>query len=271
MQGEWHSLHPDEVLSALASRHSGLSEAEAKARLLRYGPNELKGKKRTPPIVVFFRQFFSPLIYVLLVAVIISFIVGHFLDAAVILGVLLLNAVIGFIQETRAERAMEALIRLAAPKATIRRDSNITLIPAREIVPGDIFLLETGDRVPADARLIEASNLKVNEATLTGESMPVDKHTDVLGKQVPVAERKNLIYTGTIVTYGRAVAVAIKTGMSTEIGQIATAIQEVKPEKTPLQKSIGKLSQYILALFLGVCSLLFAAVTISLGLGFLGP
>lgn len=268
MEKQWHSLGSDEVLLALSSTRSGLTEAEARARLLQYGPNELKGKKKTPPIVVFLRQFLSPLIYVLLVAVIISFVVGHFIDAGVILGVLLLNAIVGFVQETRAERAMEALIQMAAPKAKVEREGRVKLIPAREIVPGDILFLESGDRVPADARLIEVSNLKVNEATLTGESMPVDKHTEALGGTVPVAERKNLIYMGTIVTYGRATAVAARTGMSTEIGKIATAIEEVKLEQTPLQKNISKVSRYLIGLFLGACGLLIA-VGLLKGLGWL--
>jgi len=263
---QWHNISSDEALLALDSKRSGLTETEAKARLLQYGPNELRGKKKTPPILVFLRQFLSPLIYVLLVAAIISVVVEHFIDAGVILGVLLLNAVAGFMQETRAERAMEALIQMAAPKARVRRDGGVQLLPAREIVPGDILLFETGDRVPTDARLIEVSNLKVNEATLTGESMPVDKHTEALGEAVPVAERKNLIYMGTIVTYGRAAAMAVRTGMSTEIGKIATAIQEVKPKKTPLQKSIGKLSQYIIVIVLGVCSML-VVVGLFKGLG----
>lgn len=258
MEEAWHNLNPDEALKALDSKRSGLTVAEAGARLLQYGPNLLKGRKKTPPILVFLRQFFSPLIYVLLVAAIISIIVEHFIDAWVILGVLLLNAIIGFVQETRAEKAMEALIQMAAPRARVRRDGSINMVPAREIVPGDILLFETGDKVPADARLIEASNLKVNEATLTGESVPVDKHTKSLAGELPIAERKNQVFMGTIITYGRATAMVVKTGMSTEMGKIATGIQEVKPEKTPLQKSISKLSQYIVGLFLGVCALLVA-------------
>jgi Ca2+-transporting ATPase len=163
MREQWHSLRSDEVLLALNSGRSGLTEAEAGTRLLQYGSNELKGKKKTPPIVAFLRQFLSPLIYVLLVAAIISVVVEHFIDAGVILVVLLLNAVVGFMQEMRAEKAMEALIQMAAPRARIRRDGRVRLLPAKEIVPGDILLLETGDRVPTDARLIEVSNLKVNE------------------------------------------------------------------------------------------------------------
>ncbi len=268
MAEQWHNLNSNETLRVLNSKRSGLSETEARTRLLQYGLNELKAKKKTPPIVVFFRQFLSPLIYVLLAAVIVSVVVEHFIDAAVIAGVLLLNAVIGLIQETRAERAMEALKEMAAPKARIRRDGSIKQITAREIVPGDILLLETGDKVPADARLIELSNLKVNEAALTGESMPVDKHTKALGEAVPLAERKNLAYMGTIVSYGKAIAMAVTTGMSTEIGKIAVALQEIEPERTPLQKSVSKLSKYIIAIFLGILALLVVAGILR-GLGWL--
>jgi len=258
MNEQWYNLSPDEALQVLNSKRAGLEAAEAGSRLLRYGPNQLQGRKKTPPVLVFLRQFLSPLIYVLLVAVAISFIVGHFMDAWVILGVLILNAIIGFMQETRSEKAMEALIRMAAPQATVRRNGNVRNIPAREIVPGDILLFESGDKVPSDARLIEASNLKVNEATLTGESVPVDKHTRPLPGELSVSERKNMVFMGTVVTYGRAIAVVVKTGMTTEIGKIAIGIQEVKPEKTPLQKSISKLSRYIIGLFLGICVLLVA-------------
>ncbi|MBN1176378.1 MAG: HAD-IC family P-type ATPase [Dehalococcoidales bacterium] len=256
MNEHWYNYSPEEVLQAQDSRHAGLTDDEVKARLLQHGPNQLEGRKKTPPVLVFFRQFLSPLIYVLLVAVAISFVVGHFMDAWVILGVLILNAVIGFMQETRAEKAMEALIRMTAPQATVRRDGKVANISARDIVPGDILLFDSGDKVPADARLIEASNLKVNEATLTGESVPVDKHTGAIPGELTVAGRKNMVFMGTVVTYGRAAAVVVRTGMATEMGKIATGIQEVTPEQTPLQKSIGKLSKYIIGLFLGICVLL---------------
>ena len=265
---QWHHLSQEEALKTLDSRRSGLSNAEARERLVKYGPNKLKGKKKTPPVLVFLRQFISPLIYVLVIAVIISVIVGHFIDAGVIAGVLIFNAIIGFIQERRAEAAMEALIKMAAPRARVRRDGKIDSLPASGIVPGDIVLLETGDKVPVDARLIEASNLKVNEAALTGESVAVDKHTKALSGEVPVADRKNLVYMGTVVTYGRATALVVRTGMSTEMGKIATGIQEVKPEKTPIQESIGKLSRYIIFLFLGVIGILIV-VGLVRGLGWL--
>ncbi|RJQ39889.1 MAG: hypothetical protein C4555_02465 [Dehalococcoidia bacterium] len=220
----WHGISPEAALQVFGSRRSGLTDDEVRERLARYGHNELKAKGRVSPVLVFLKQFLSPLIYVLLVAAIISVAVGHLLDAGVITVAVLVGAVIGYVQETRAQKAMEALLRMAAPKATVRRDTRMREVLTREIVPGDILLLEAGDKVPADARLIEVSNLKVNEATLTGESMPVEKHSETLGEPVPVAERKNLVFMGTVVTYGRATAVVFGTGMSTEIGKIATVI-----------------------------------------------
>jgi len=255
----WYQIDPDKAIAALGSTRSGLTTDEAKARLLRYGLNQLKGKKKTPTAIVFLRQFLSPLVYILFVAAIIKALVGGYLDAGVILGVLVLMASIGFFQETRAEKAMEALMQLAASKAKVRRDGEVQVVLAREIVPGDIVIVEAGDKVPADARLIEVSNLKVNEAPLTGESMPLDKHSDNLHEEVPIADRKNMVHIGTVATYGRATAVVTSTGMDTEIGKIAAAITEVKPEKTPLQKSISRLSRYILFLVLGVCALLVIA------------
>jgi len=256
MDEKWYNLTVDKSLSALGIGRGGLSAAEVTARLQQYGYNQLQRRKKASPVLVFLSQFLSPLIYILLVAVVISFIVGHYMDAFVILGVLILNAIIGFTQETRAEKAMEALIQMAAPKADVRRDGAIRTVPARELVPGDIVLLETGDKVPADSRIIEASNLKANEAALTGESVAVDKYTRAFSGDLPVAERKNMLFMGTVITYGRATALVVGTGMDTEIGRIATGIQEVKPEKTPLQKSIARLSRYIIGLFLGVCVLL---------------
>ncbi|MBN1161889.1 MAG: HAD-IC family P-type ATPase [Dehalococcoidales bacterium] len=256
MTEQYYNIPTEQVLRGLESSRSGLASSEAKDRLLRHGPNLLAGKKKTPPVVVFLQQFLSPLIYVLLIAGVISIIAGHLTDALVVFGVLLINAVIGFLQETRAEKAMEALIRMAAPKASVRRDGVVKDIPARDIVPGDILLLETGDKVPADARLLEASNLKLSEAILTGESVPVDKHTGALKDELSIPYRKNMVFMGTVVAYGRATAVATETGMNTEMGKIATSIRDVKPEKTPVQKSIGRLSRYLIILFLGACALL---------------
>jgi Ca2+-transporting ATPase len=254
----WYRAPVDDVLREFDSKRSGLEQAEVEARLQRYGRNELRTKKKTSSVLVFLRQFLSPLIYVLLAAAIVSVVVEHYIDAWVILGVLLINAIIGFVQETRAETAMEALMKMAAPRARIRREGNVRSIPIGQIVPGDIVLLESGDKVPADARLIDVSNLKVSEAALTGESVAVDKHTKPIYGDISLADRKNMVYSGTTIAYGRATAVVVRTGMATAIGEIATAIHEIKPEATPLQKSISKLSKYILGIVLGIIGILIA-------------
>jgi len=253
---DFHAINVDETLQALQSRRSGLTNEEAKERLVDYGPNELQTGKKESLAMIFFKQFLSPLIYVLLFAVILAIAMGHVIDSIVIVIAILVGAIIGFVQETRARNAMEALTRMAAPKATVRRGGKVMEVPTKEIVPGDIILLESGDKVPADARLIDLSNLKVSEAALTGESMPVEKYTKVLDKTTPVSDKRNLVFMSTVVNYGRANAVVVSTGMSTEIGKIAGAIGETKAEKTPLQKNIDKLSWYLIIVFLAAASML---------------
>ncbi len=261
MDTKFYNSSPEEVLGEIGSRPEGLTAAEAAERLVKYGPNLLEGRKKDSFFKKFFSQFLSPLIYVLLAAVIISFIVGNHTDAWIVLAVIILNAVIGYIQESKAEKAMEALMKMAAPKASVRRENRRTDIPTSEIVPGDIILLEAGDRVPADGRLIETSNLKVNEATLTGESVAVDKVTKAVSGELSVSERKNSVFMGTVVTYGRGTAAVTSTGMSTEMGRIAASLSAVEDEKTPLQKSIGKLSRYLVIFFLA-----FSAVLVVVGM-----
>ena len=261
-------MTPEEALINLSSSSNGLSAEESRRRLQQFGPNELKAKKQTPIILVFLQQFLNPLIYVLLVAAIISVVARHFLDAIVIFGVLVLNAGIGTFQETQAEKAMKALMDMAAPKAKVRRSGNIEIIAAREIVPGDILLFESGDKVPADIRLIEAVNLKSNESALTGESMPVDKIITPVDSDSAIADQANVLFMSTIITNGRGTGVAVLTGMNTEMGKIATGIEEVKHEDTPLQKNISRLSRYLMFTFVGVCALL-VAIGILQGLGLL--
>ena len=253
---EWHSFSADEALEALGSRVSGLSESEAKALLAVHGPNILEAKRSTPAVVLFLKQFLNPLIYVLLGAAILSVVLGHYMDSGVILVVLILNAVIGFVQEQQAAKAMEALVRMTAPKAQVRRGDTAMSIAVGEIVPGDIILLESGNRIPADARIIEETNLKVIEASLTGESASVDKEVDPLPHEATVAERNNMVFMGTIVTHGRAAAVVASTGMKTQIGAIATALRDVKEEPTPVEKSISTLSRYLVILILGIIAAL---------------
>jgi Ca2+-transporting ATPase len=256
MNEQWHSLQPDEVLESLKSRRSGLSSDEAAARLLQHGPNELAVRKKSPAVILFLRQFLSPLIYVLFGAAVISLAVAHYIDAGVIMTVLLLNAIIGYVQETRSEKAMQALLALAAPRAKVLRDSAPQLVAAREVVPGDILILEAGDRVPADARLLEVANLSVDESMLTGESVTVEKRSHIVDSGATLADRVNLAHMGTVVTSGRAAAVVTATGASTEMGRIVSALEAVVSEPSPLQKSIARLSRFILVLFLSLCALL---------------
>jgi Ca2+-transporting ATPase len=256
MDDNWYNLTTDKALEKLGTSLTGLDAAEAESRLAQHGPNELPRKKKVPSVVLFIRQFLSPLIYVLLGAVAVSAAVGHYIDAGVIAGVLLINAVIGYVQESRSERAMEALLELTAPRAKVLRGSEVHLVPAREVVPGDIVRLEAGDRVPADARLLESSNLGVDESMLTGESVAVEKRSHPLDGDVTLADRVNMVHTGTVVTSGRATAAVVVTGPATEMGRIVTALEEVEQEPTPLQRGIARLSRFILLLFLGLCALL---------------
>lgn len=265
-QQNWWAQAVDAVLEKLGSGRDGLTPEEASRRLARYGPNELARKKGPSRLMLFLRQFASPLIYVLLAAAVVSAFLQHFIDAGVIVGVLVLNAVIGFIQEAGAEKAIQSLLEMAAPKADVRRGGVIFSIPSREIVPGDIVLLESGDRIPADGRLIEAFNLKMSEAALTGESAPVDKNTGAIPPDIGVADRTNMVFLGTTVTFGRGTAAVTATGMTTELGKIAASLEETPEEKTPLEESVAEFGRYIIILFLGIVGVLLA-VGLYRGLG----
>src|SRR4030042_2072575 len=254
---KWHNLAVEDTLKELDASRSGLSEEKAKERLQQYGPNELTEKGKRSAVMVFLRQFASPLIYILLVAALIEFIVMHKpTDAAVILTVLMVNSIVGFIQESRAERAMEALKRLAVPYAKVLREGAITEISASHLVPGDIIILEAGDKIPVDARLIEAASLSVDESILTGESVPVEKFTGAIKGEAVVADMGNMAHMGCAVVNGRGVAVVTSTGMNTEIGKITGQIQEVKPPPTPLQRNVSRLGRYIGILVLGIIGVL---------------
>jgi Ca2+-transporting ATPase len=256
MAENWHVLAPADTLAKLGSRISGLTEAEVRALQAKYGPNSLEEKASKSALAVFIGQFASPLIYVLMAAAVVSAATGHIVDTLTIIGVLIINAVIGFIQETRAEKAMAALRDLAAPRSRVRRDGKLRDIPASDLVPGDIIIVENGDRVPADARLLEIASLRVNESSLTGESLPVEKSLATLPGDVTIADRKNMLFQSTAVTQGKAVAVVTATGMSTELGRIAGSLAGISEEKTPLQKSISRLSNYLVVVLLGVCALI---------------
>jgi Ca2+-transporting ATPase len=248
----------EEVLSQLnTSRRTGLTSHEAQKRLRKYGQNKLEKKKELSPLIIFARQFKSFLIAILIVAAVISAFIQYFIDTAVILSIVILNAVLGFVQEYRAEKALAALEKLVALEARVIRGEHEIKIPATELVPGDIIVLEQGYKVPADARLIEAINLKVNEASLTGESLPVAKHTDLVKENAVVAERKNCIFSSTIITNGRALAVVTSTGMSTEVGKIAELIKEAEERATPLQRKLVGVARTLGIAIILICTIIF--------------
>ena len=253
-----HHLPAEEVCQQLeVDPSTGLSSAEARKRLEAYGPNELEQKAGTPAWVLFLHQFKSPLIYVLLAAAVVAAALGEFKDAGVILGVLLINAIIGFIQEGRAERSMATLKKLTSPQAHVRREGRPVTIPGREVVPGDILILSAGDRVAADARLIETAALIALEGALTGESTGVNKRVEPLPEETPLADRKNMVYAGTVIASGRGVAVVVATGMQTELGKIATLVQEAGETATPLQVRLKKFSRLIIGVVLSAMALVF--------------
>jgi Ca2+-transporting ATPase len=252
----WHNLEISEVLTSLDSKREGLSQGEAQRRLAQFGPNELAEKKKISPWVIFLEQFKNFLIIILLVAVALSAVMGEVADAIVIFAIVLFAAGLSFIQEYRAERAMEALKRMAAPSASVLRDRMEIEISATELVPGDIILLRTGDKIPADARLIDAVNLKTDEASLTGESIPLEKTGKAVMGEASIGDRKNMVFTGTAAVYGRGLAVITATGMSTEFGKIATMLQEVEKERTPLQVNLDHLGKWIAIGALALCFIL---------------
>ncbi|MEM2109903.1 MAG: HAD-IC family P-type ATPase, partial [Candidatus Odinarchaeota archaeon] len=260
MEKEWYSMKEEELYKELKTSPTGLSKEEAKKRLLEYGTNELQRLKRKSKIKLFIEQFKNVLIIILLVAALISVILGEILDAAVIGVIVVLNAVIGFIQEYKAEKAIEALKEMAAPQTIVIRDGKETPIPAKELVPGDIILIDTGDRLPADVRLIEASGLKIDESSLTGESTPVKKNIEpIKNGLVTLAERANMGFSGTVVTSGYGKGIVTATGMSTEIGQIATMIQEEEDKETPLQRKLDTLGKKIGQIVIVLCVIVFIA------------
>ncbi len=237
----WHSRDLAEVYAELDSSPAGLTSAEAARRLAQYGPNELQAAARVSPWAILLAQFQNVLIIILLIATGLSLLLGHGIESIAIMVIVLFAVLLGFIQEYRAERAIEALRRLAAPNATVLRDGVEQAIPARDLVPGDVVLLHAGDRVPADLRLIEAVNLQIEEAALTGESLPVEKTVDLLvPATAPVGDRRNMVYAGTSVSYGRGRGIVVATGMQTEFGTIATMLQTIETGRTPLQENLDR-------------------------------
>ncbi|MCK4482327.1 HAD-IC family P-type ATPase, partial [Candidatus Bathyarchaeota archaeon] len=254
MSKPWHSMEIKEVMRALNVTMNGLSSEEVQRRLQEFGPNELKKEKRKSPFKLFLEQFTDILIIILLIATALSFAVGEAYDGIVIIAIVMACAVLGFTQEYKAEKALEALKKMTAPTATVLRDGKELELQTRDVVPGDVILLHTGDKVPADARLIEAINMKTDEASLTGESTPVNKNVKPLPEETIVSDRRNAVFTGTVVVYGRGKAVVTSTSMDTEFGKIARMVQVTEEEETPLEKRMGHVGKWIGLLSIAVCA-----------------
>jgi len=251
-----HTQTADGVLAALNTSAQGLSTEEAQRRLGEYGPNRLPEAAKQSPVKRFLLQFHNILIYVLLVASVITAALGHWTDSGVILAVVIVNAIVGFLQEGKAEKAMEALHQMLAPKAHVLRNNHRVSLDGAELVPGDIVLLEAGDRVPADCRLIQAHGLGVQEAVLTGESVPVDKQLDPVALDAPLGDRHNMVFSGTLVTGGQGQAVVVGTGSNTEIGRVSNMLAGVESLATTLTRQISIFSRWLTLMILLVAVIL---------------
>ncbi|MGD8543689.1 MAG: cation-translocating P-type ATPase [Candidatus Bathyarchaeota archaeon] len=273
MSKEWHAMKTEELMVTLKASEKGLSAEEAERRLQEFGPNELVERKRITPLQIFLGQFKDVFVIMLLVAIVISLLVAwyktsiapsaegsldEYVDAITIGAIVVLNSVVGFVQEYRSEKAMEAMKKMTAPKARVLRDGKEMLIPAKEVVPGDIVVLEAGDRIPADGRLLEVVDLKTDEAVLTGESTPVEKITGVLDEKTSVADRKNSVFMATHITYGRGRTVITSTGMSTEFGKVAEMVQAVEAVDTPLKQKLARFAKKLGIIIVVICAIIFA-------------
>lgn len=256
-KSNWHTKTVEDVLKQLSTNAlNGLKSEEIKERARHFGTNELTESNKKKPLVILLEQFTSTLVIILIIAALISGFLGKPTETIAILAIVILFAVLSFIQEYRAEKAMLALKGLTIPLVKVKRDGMLVEVSAKELVPGDIIIMETGNLVPADVRLIESVNLRIQESALTGESEPVDKEVDVIKiENIPVGDRKNMGYMGTIVTYGHGKAVVVNTGMRTELGKIATLIQEVKSEMTPLQRRLNQVGKTMAVLGVSVAAL----------------
>jgi Ca2+-transporting ATPase len=258
----WHTLPKESVASELSSDvQNGLSDETAAKRLEEIGPNELVERGTKSPWKILWEQLTGIMVVILIVSALVSFFLEEYTDTVIIMIIVVLNALLGFTQEYRAEQAMAALKKMAVPHVRVRRNGTIHEILARELVPGDLVLLEAGNVIPADGRLVDIANLRIQEAVLTGESEPVEKINQALGNEnLPLGDRRNLAYMGTIVTYGRGSMLITETGMATQLGHIANMLQSVEQEQTPLQRRLEQLGRG-----LAVAALIIVAIVFALG------
>jgi magnesium-transporting ATPase (P-type) len=257
----WHAEKTENVFETLGTTADGLSQEEATNRLSKYGPNRLPEPKTRGPFLRFLYQFHNVLIYVLMIAGAVTAMLEHWVDASVIFGVVLLNALIGFIQEGKAENALKAIRQMLSPHAMVMRDGRRTTISAEQLVPGDIVLLQSGDKVPADLRLVRVKGLQIQESILTGESMAVEKITEPVDEQAVIGDRRCMAYSGTLVTHGQGTGVVVTTGAETEIGRISTLVSEVESVMTPLLRQMAQFGRWLTLAILGI-----ALVTFTFGI-----
>ena len=256
---DFYRQTPEELFSKFESSPQGLSQKEAELRLEKYGSNSLQEKKKKPAWLLFLGQFKDFMILILAASALISGIVGDLTDSIIILVILVLNAILGFVQEYRAEKAMESLKKMTETQSKAKRDGQLRSLLSYELVPGDIIAVEAGNMVPADLRLIETFSLKIDESSLTGESVPIDKQTKIPeGEKLNPGDQLNMAFKGTLITNGRALGLVVATGMTTEIGKIASLLQENTPQ-TPLQQRMHRFGKVLSYLILGICAVLFAA------------
>ncbi|HDH52935.1 MAG TPA: cation-transporting P-type ATPase, partial [Nitrospirae bacterium] len=260
IERHWHHLPEDEVLDLLESdRENGLDIFEVEHRQKRFGPNVITAKKGKGPLMRFLLQFHQPLIYILMAAGIITSFLQEWVDAGVIFGVVMVNAIIGFMQESKAVKALEALAQTMTTEATVLRSGEKQRISAEELVPGDVVLLQSGDKVPADMRLIYIRDIQVDESALTGESVPVGKRQESLGHDTILADRQNMAYASTLVTYGQGRGIVVATGDNTEVGRISQLISAVEELETPLTRKIAHFSHILLYVILALAAVTFIA------------
>jgi len=261
----WHASETDEVFNELSSTAEGLSKDEAQQRLLKYGANRLKPANKKSALARFLAQFHNLLIYVLIVAGFVTAMLGHWIDSGVIMGVVIINAIIGFIQEGKAEKSLDAIRNMLSLQAVVKRDGDAISLPAEQLVPGDVVLLQSGDKVPADLRLFKVRELRIDEAMLTGESLPVEKNTAPVTDHASIGDRKCLAYSGTLISQGQAQGVVVATGDHTEIGRISSMLGQVEMLTTPLLRQMAVFAQW---LTLGICTI--ATATFTYGVFFHG-
>jgi magnesium-transporting ATPase (P-type) len=262
---DWHARRADEVLAALETRHAGLSSSEAAARLAAHGPNALPEPRARHPVVRFLAQFNNALIYFLLAAAVAALALGHTVDAAVIVAVVVVNALVGFLQEGKAEKALAAMRRLISPRAAVLRDGSRRSVDVASLVPGDVVLLEAGDRVPADLRLLRSRGLLIDEALLTGESVPAQKKEEPAPGHAELGDRHSMAFSGTLVAAGQARGVAVATGPRTQIGRISALLQQVEELTTPLLRQMNRFGRRFTVLAIAGAAVLFAFAVLARG------